>query len=133
MLRQVGIVVLLALLLMAGAALWALAADPGSKDDPLVTQSYVRGLANFKRVELPAKRSLRVSPGCEFVLVDPVDAALPCPGLDPRKSIVVNLSAGQRVSQAQLDPYAHYVNGGSGDAFLKFNSAAVLLLKGEWK
>lgn len=132
MLRQVGIASILALLLLCGAVLFALAADPGSKDDPLVTQSYVRGLANFKRVDVPAKRGLRLGAGTEFVLLDPVEPTA-CPGLDPRKSIAVDLSSGERLGSATLEPFHHYVNGGSADLFLKFNGNVTLLLKGEWK
>ncbi len=132
MLRLVGIAFALSVLLIGGAVLFALAADPGSKDDPLVTQSYVRNLANFKRTEVPAKRSLRLSPGAEFVLLDPVEPTA-CPGLDPRKSVAVDLSDGERLGAATLEPFHHYVNGGNGDLFLKFNASVTLLLKGEWK
>ncbi|MCC7479825.1 hypothetical protein IT575_15405 [bacterium] len=132
MLRMVGIALACSVLLIGGAVLFAVAADPGSKDDPLVTQSYVRGLASFKRTEVPAKRGLRLAPGAEFVLLDPAEPTS-APGLDPRKSVAVNLSSGERLTSSTLEPFQHYVNGGSGDLFLKFNTNVTLLLKGEWK
>ena len=38
----------------------ALAAEPGSKDDPLATVTYVREHAQFVRVDIAAGRSLRL-------------------------------------------------------------------------
>jgi hypothetical protein len=132
-LRTVGLAALLIALASLGAlGGYALAADPGGKDDPLVTLSFLRNTSIFRRHKLNSGRSLRLSPGAEFVLLDPVEA-VDCPGIDPRRGTVINLSVGQRLAEARLSPHQHYVNAGDGDLFLKFDDQVVLLLKGEWK
>ena len=55
---------------LAAAALLvglALAAEPGGKEDPLATISYVGRYAQFSRVECAARRSLRLGTGAELV------------------------------------------------------------------
>jgi hypothetical protein len=120
------------LLLALGAGL-AWAADPGSKEDPLATLSYVQRYAQFSRLELPAGRSLRLGIGAELVLADTLQGAQECRGLDGMKDDLLDLSTGERCAVPLLTPGHLYVNASAHDIFLTFPAETVVLLRGEWK
>jgi hypothetical protein len=123
--------------LLAGLALgavgFAIASDPGSKEDPLVTMNYVKGLAQFSRVELRAGRNLRLGSGAELIVLEPTHETVPVRGLDAQKSGLINLSSGERVGSSDLAAYQHYLNSSSGEQFLKFDAEATVLLRGDWQ
>jgi hypothetical protein len=121
------------LALAALGAGWALAADPGSKEDPLATLSYVQRYAQFTRQELPAGRSLRLGVGAELVLADTLQGAQACQGLDGMKDDLLDLTTGERCNSAQLSPAHHYINASAHDIFLVFPAETAVLLRGEWK
>jgi hypothetical protein len=126
---------LLALALGAGLAVLGLAraADPGSKDDPLATLSYVQRYSSFTRHELAAGQILLLRPGAELVIADSGGQGLEFAGLDPLRDALLNLSAGEPAASATLLPYAHYVNASTHELKLKPARAAVLLLRGDWR
>jgi hypothetical protein len=134
--RPQGVLRLLAGLLgglaLAAAGL-ALASDPGSKDDPLVTLSYVKGLAQFQRAEIRAGKSLRLGTGAELVILEPSYEDVEVKGLDAQKSGLINLTSGERVGTAALTAHQHYVNSAAGEQFLKFSVDATVLVRGDWQ
>lgn len=121
-----------ALLCLAAIALALSAADPGSKDDPLVTLSYVKGVAQFSRATIPAGKGVKLGPGTEFVVLDPAAGPVDVRGVDATLSGLVNLSAGQPAG-GRIEPYQHYVNAGQGEQFVKFMQETTLLLRGDWR
>ncbi len=127
----------LAGLLLAGTALLGLAlilaADPGSKDDPLATLSYVQRYAQFTRQELPSGASLRLGIGAELVPADVLQGPLAVRGLDNLRDDLLDLTTGERCGTAQLLPGHHYINAGTHEVFLNFETPAAMLLRGEWK
>lgn len=126
----VQVVGMLCLLVLAGLALAA--ADPGGKDDPLVTMSYVKGLAQFSRTTVAAGKGVKLASGTEFVVLDPASGPVEVRGVDASLSGLVDLSAGQPAS-GRIDPYHHYVNAGQGDQYVKFMQETTLLLRGDWR
>lgn len=124
---------LLAGLLCIAAIGFALgAADPGSKDDPLVTMSYVQGLAKFSRSTVPAGKGVKLGPGTEFVVLDPASGPVEVRGVDQTLTGLVDLSAGQPAA-GRIEPYHHYVNAGQGDQYVKFMQETTLILRGDWR
>ena len=110
-----------------------LAADPGSKEDPLATLSYVQRYAQFSRQELPRGYSLRLGIGAELVPADALQGALSVRGLDGLRDDLLDLTTGERCSGSQLLPGHHYANAGTHDIFLTLETEASVLLRGEWK
>ena len=133
-LQRAGLVGVLTIL---GCALWAVCtvalADPGSKEDPLATVSFVQKKAQFVRRILPAGTSLRLGVGCELVVVDPAFEQLRADQLDPLRDQLVDLTAGKLADAPAIETQHHYVNGSSHDVFLRFDREATVLLRGEWK
>lgn len=125
------------LALAAGALLaWsalAQSAEPGSKDDPLATISYVQHYAQFTRHELAVGDSLRLGVGSEIIVVDPLVTTASFSGLDGLRDDLFNLTTGERATSGALYAGQHYVNGGTHDIFLKAGEAVPVLLRGEWK
>ena len=117
---------------VAVAAGLVLAADPGSRDDPLVTMGYVRGMAKFQRVGMAVGQKLRLGSGAELVVLPIESGTVAVSGLTT-KSMLVDLSAGAVVATAALVPAHHYVNGLVGDQVLKFDTAATVLVRGDWQ
>jgi hypothetical protein len=114
-------VLLIALgLTAAGTALlgWALAAEPGSKEDPLATISYVARHAQFVRQEAVAGQSLRLMPGAELIIAEPQFSDVVVGEFDPLRDALLDLTEGRPVQLAQLTAGHHYING-SHDVFLR--------------
>jgi hypothetical protein len=111
----------------------ALAAEPGGKEDPLATISYVGRYAQFSRVECAARRSLRLGTGAELVIVDPVFEEIAVRELDPLRDTLMDLTLGTPVQLAVLTAGHHYVNASNHDIFVRPDEDIVLLLRGEWK
>jgi hypothetical protein len=108
-------------------------ADPGSKEDPLATVSYVQKKAQFVRRILPAGESLRLGVGAELLVVDPAFTKLNANGLDPMRDQLVDVTAGKLADAPQIEGQHLYINGSSHDVFLRFERETTILLRGEWK
>ena len=111
----------------------AMAAEPGSKEDPLATIGYVGRYAQFTRVDCAAQRRLRLGTGAELVIVDPAFQEIEVRELDPLRDTVIDLTLGAPVQLGVLAAGHHYVNGSNHDVFLRPAQDVVLLLRGEWK
>jgi len=123
----------LAAILAVAAALTAaaLAADPGSREDPLASISYVDRYSQFERVELGTGQSIRIGAGCEFILVEPAGRLIDLVGFNPAASVLLNLSTGNRVDGQAVQSYQLYINGGEQPFKLAAASAVTLLVRGE--
>jgi len=115
------------------AALLLLAAEPGSKDDPLATVGYVERYAQFVRVNVAAGQSLRLGVGTEFIITEPLLGEITVRELDPMRDTVLDLTAGTTLGLAVLIPAHHYINASTHDIFLRPEEEVALLLRGEWK
>ena len=131
--RQIRLAGMLVAVLALLGALLVLAADPGSKEDPLVTVGYVAGHAQFVRHDLLAGDSVRLGSGAEFVIADPLYAEIPVSDVDPLRDTILDLSAGEPLTQPRLLSSHHYLNASAHDVFIKPDTDTVLLLRGEWK
>lgn len=115
------------------AVLLLMAAEPGSKDDPLATVGYVERYAQFVRVNVAASQSLRLGVGTEFIMAEPLLGEVAVRELDPMRDTVLDLSAGATLGLAVLTPAHHYINASTHDIFLRPEEEVALLLRGEWK
>jgi len=111
----------------------AVAAEPGSKDDPLATVSYVEQHAQFVRLDVAAGRSLRLMPGTELVIAEPAYAEITVSEFDPLRDTLVDLTAGAPVQLKALSACHHYVNASNHDVFIRPAEETVVLLRGDWK
>lgn len=111
----------------------ALAAEPGSKDDPLATVTYVKRYSAFTRVELDAKQGLRLGQGAELVLPGLQGDNFAVSEFDPLRDDLIDLSVGSLTVSKILLANHHYLNASSHDVFLKFETSLPILVRGEWK
>jgi hypothetical protein len=109
------------------------AAEPGSKDDPLATVGYVEKFAQYNSVTLPARQSLRVGKGTEFVINSAAQNTLTTSEFKPLHDELLDLSEGAPVLVEELQVYHHYLNASSHDIFLRFDSETTLMIRGSWK
>lgn len=107
-------------------------AEPGGKDDPLITLKYAQQLSSFTLRKLPADQPLRLKPGAELVIVAPKDAPVNAAGLTSATPLI-NLSSGEAVIVSALRANQHYVHAGSGELVLRFDSDVTCLVRGELK
>lgn len=112
---------------LAGAAI---AADPGSRDDPLVTVGYARQLASFELRQLGVGQSVTLPAGSELVLISPENKPVNAVGLSPEKNILLNLTTGERVIVTALRANQHYVNAGPVELTLRFDATVSVLVRG---
>lgn len=120
--------------LAAGLALGiALAAEPGSKDDPLATVLYVQRHAQFARFEVETGRSLRLGTGAELVVADPAFSEIAVSEFDPLRDTLLDLTTGAPLQLPALTAGHHYLNASSHDVFIRADEELVVMLRGEWK
>jgi len=112
---------------------WALAAEPGSKEDPLATISYVARHAQFVRLEAAANQSLRLMPGAELIIAEPQFSEVAVREFDPLRDTLLDLTEGRPVQLARLAAGHHYINASNHDVFLRPEEESVLLLRGDWR
>jgi len=109
------------------------AAEPGSKDDPLATVGYVERFAQYNSVTLPARQSLRVGVGTEFVLVEAGGSTVRTTEFKPLHDELVDMTEGAPVLVEELNEYHHYLNASGHDIFFRFESETTLFIRGTWK
>mgnify|MGYP001285236800 CR=1 FL=1 len=110
-----------------------IAAEPGSKDDPLATVGYVERFAQYNTVTLPARQSLRVGVGTEFVITNAADSTIRASEFKPLHDELIDLTDGEPVLIEELAVYHHYLNASSHDIFFRFDNETTLLIRGSWK
>lgn len=123
---------LLAGLIAAAAFATAALAEPGGKDDPLVTLKYAQQLATFQLRKVAANQPLLLRSGAEIVIVAPAGKPVNAAGLTETTPLI-NLSSGERVVVTALRANQHYVYAGDVDLSLRFDSAVACLVRGELK
>ena len=128
--RVCAVLIAAALLVTVGATQ---AADPGSRGDPLATVSYVTRHASFSRQQLNAGDKLTLAPGTELIVAECEALGLGVRGLEPERDTLIDMSAGTEVLDSRLERCHHYINAAEQDLWLKFDSPAAVLLRGEWQ
>lgn len=126
------ILIALAVILLACAG-YVTAAEPGSKDDPLATISYVKQYAQFVEVLLPPNESLRLGQGTEFLIIDAQDSVVHAQEFDPLRDELIDMTGGAPVLGQELAVYHHYLNASNHDIFLRMAGETRLMVRGEWK
>ena len=74
---------------------------------------------------------MSIGAGCEFVVVDPPARLVTLNGFSAQASVLLNLSAGNRVDGPAVQSYQLYINGGERPFTLAPASAITLLVRGE--
>ena len=120
---------LIALVALVAAATIALA-EPGGKDDPLITAKYAQMLASFQLRKVGANQPLKLRSGAELVIVAPDGKPINAAGIG-EKTPLLNLSTGERVIVTALRANQHYAYAGDGELALRFDSAVTCLVRGE--
>jgi len=128
---RVNAALITAIILITVGAGWA--ADPGSREDPLATVSYVTRHASFSRQLLNAGDKLTLAPGTELIVAECATTGLAVRGLEPERDTLIDMSAGTEVLDGMLIRCHHYINGAEQDLWLKLDSPAAILLRGEWQ
>jgi hypothetical protein len=114
------------------AAVTIAVAEPGGKDDPLITAKYAQQLASFSLRKVGANQPLKLRSGAELIIVTPDSKPVNAAGLGARTPLL-NLSTGERVIVSALRPNQHYVYAGEAELTLRFDSAITVLTRGELK
>lgn len=126
--RTRGRWLLIAVVVLAGAASIALA-EPGGKDDPLITAKYAQTLASFQLRRVGANQSLKLRSGAELVIVAPDGKPVNAAGIGEKT--LLNLSTGERVIVTALRANQHYVYAGEAELALRFDAPVTCLVRGE--
>jgi hypothetical protein len=111
---------------VAAIVMAARAAEPGSKDDPIVTRSYLDTLYAWQQTPLSAGQSLSLDLGVLFVVRrGQVNVA------GTNGEGLVDLTAGKELADGEAIPPNHLVMSPASDRRgIKAGSAAMLLTKG---
>jgi len=120
------------LLVMAFVVAVALARvpEPGSKEDPIVTKSYVDWKSVWREVSVDSGGFLKLSPGVEFTLIEPIDHPVQLREQDMSQSRIADLTAGELLLKAQLVPFRHYLILPPEDVRLTFDEKAKIFIRG---
>jgi DNA-directed RNA polymerase subunit K/omega len=120
---------LIAAVVLVGAVSIALA-EPGGKDDPLITAKYAQTLASFQLKRVGANQALKLRSGAELVIVSPDGKPVNAAGIG-EKTPLLNLSTGERVVVTAMRANQHYVYAGDAELALRFDAPVTCLVRGE--
>jgi hypothetical protein len=123
-------IALILIALLAGLAM-AKPPAPGSKDDPLVTKSYVDSQAGWRAQHVTIGTALVLPTGSEVVVVSAEKAdSLSLKEANFDECALLDLTKGARIQEMAL-PVAHHFLAGPGKGVkLTFASAGDLMVRG---
>jgi len=115
--------------IVLGAAL-AGPPSPGSKEDPLVTKTYVDWHALWREVEVEAGGFLKLESGVEFVLLEPSDHPLHLREANLGEVSILDLTGGEPLTAPELAPLHHYLVASRQEARLTADEGARFYVRG---
>jgi hypothetical protein len=118
------------LALLAGLAI-AKPAAPGSKDDPLVTKSYVDSQAGWKVQHVAMGTTIVLPAGSEAVVVSAEKAdSLSLKDANFEECALLDLTAGARLQEMAMPVAHHFLIGPGKGAKLTFASGGDMMVRG---
>lgn len=124
-------VFVLVLLIVVAGVVWAASdPEPGSREDPLITKSYVDHLSAWQRVQVASGGAFNISEGTEWVVVFTAANSSAISGDKAKLDKVFDLTAGSALGEAQVMTGHHYICAASGEFTVTFASDTQLLVRG---
>ena len=104
--------------------------EPGSKEDPIVTKSYVDWKSVWREVSLDSGGFLKLSPGVEFIVTEPMDHPVQLREQNMNQSKIADLTTGELLLKVQLVPFHHYLVLPPEDVRLTFDEKTKIFIRG---
>lgn len=104
--------------------------SPGSKEDPLVTKTYVDWHAVWRELKVKSGDFLKLEPGVEFVLLEPSEHPLHLREANLQDARVVDLTSGELLLASELIPLHHYLVVAGREARLTVDDEASFYVRG---
>ncbi len=104
--------------------------EPGSREDPLVTKSYVDHNSVWQRVQVSSGGALNVGEGTEWVVVFTASNSSAVAGDKAKLEKVFDLTTGATLGEAPVLTGHHYICAASGEFAITFASDTQLLVRG---
>jgi hypothetical protein len=122
--------VIVVLVLVAGIVWAAKDPAPGSRDDPIVTKSYVDQYSAWRRVQIPSGGAFEVAEGTEWVVVFASDGSATVTGDKPKLDKVFDLTLGMPLGDSPMLTAHHYLCAASDGFTISFIGETQLLVRG---
>lgn len=104
--------------------------SPGSKEDPLVTKTYVDWHAVWREMKVESGDFLKLEPGVELVLLEPVDHPLHLREANLEDTTIVDLTSAETVTAPELIPRHHYLVASTQEARITVDADATIFVRG---
>ncbi len=104
--------------------------EPGSKEDPLVTKTYVDWYAKWQELNLKAGDFLKLEMGTEFLLVEPSDHPLHLREVNLDATRIVDVTSGTVLTSRDLSPYHLYLVASVNEARIVIDDSAKIFIRG---
>ncbi len=124
------IVVFVLVLLMAVWVTSGKVPEPGSKEDPLVTKTYVDWHARWRNMKLNENSFLKLGLGTQFVITEPMDHPVHLKEHNLEDAKLINLTEGEVVTESELIPLNLYIVASEQEARLTFGEDAEIIVRG---
>jgi hypothetical protein len=122
---------ILVLFVIIAGIVWAAAdPEPGSREDPLITKSYVDHLSAWQRVQVASGGAFNICEGTEWVVVFTASNSSVVSGDKAKLDKVFDLTAGSALGEATVSTGHHYICAASGEFAITFASDTQLLVRG---
>jgi len=125
-------VILIAIVAVAATSIVWAAKDPapGSRDDPIITKSYVDRYAAWRRVQIPSGGTFEVAEGTEWVVAYAAGGAAEVTGDKAKLDKVFDLTLGAPLGVTPLITAHHYLCAASESFTISFIGETQLLVRG---
>ena len=132
--RGVGIAMLVCVVLILATLILRVAVagppSPGSKEDPLVTKTYVDWHAVWREMKVEAGGFLKLESGVEFVLLEPSEHPLHLREANLGDTTILDLTSGEPLTEPELAPLHHYMVASRHEARLTVDEEAHFYFRG---
>lgn len=128
--KNVAFYLVFALTCLATGVVIGKVPEPGSKEDPLVTQSYVDWHAKWREVSFKSGDLLKLESGAEFVIIEPSDHPVHLKELNLDDTTIVDLTEGSPLTKRELTPLRLYIVASNTDARITFDESARIYVRG---
>ena len=104
--------------------------SPGSKEDPLVTKTYVDWHAVWRQLTVESGDFLKLESGAELVLVEPADHPLHLREVNLDETTIVDLTSAETLAAPELIPLHHYLVASSQEARITVDGKGTFFVRG---
>ncbi len=104
--------------------------EPGSKEDPLVTKTYVDWHARWKKIKVKGGDFFKLDGGTELIITEPMDHPIRLREHNFQDTRFVDVTSGVIVLEYELQPFHLYVVASDEQARIAFEESATIYVRG---